>query len=161
MSYNDADGAIALFLIAALIAPLAGCEKAALDRQVDELCARDGGVTVYETVALPPEKFDKVGWPLLPGRSRDTQFGSDYRYERERHCLDEGAPFQLFSDGELCRTATKIIRVADEKVLGLSVSYSRLGGEAILLGHPSSKTCPVFTELNKNLTRSVFVMEKG
>ncbi|MBS1186041.1 MAG: hypothetical protein H6R04_59 [Burkholderiaceae bacterium] len=42
---------------------LGGCEreKDRLDLQVRELCAKDGDIRVYETVVLPPEKFNKWG----------------------------------------------------------------------------------------------------
>ena len=40
---------------------LTGCEKARFDQQVKELCAKDGGVKVYETVKMPAEKFNQWG----------------------------------------------------------------------------------------------------
>lgn len=40
---------------------LAGCEKARLDAQVKELCAKDGGIKVYETVKLPADRFNQWG----------------------------------------------------------------------------------------------------
>ncbi len=51
-----------LFLL--LILPLitactSGPSKRQLDAEVDRLCAIDGGVRVYETVTLPPDKFDE------------------------------------------------------------------------------------------------------
>ena len=58
---------IALLLIVPGFAWLAwtlyGGEKAVLDRQVRELCAKDGGIKVYETVKLPAEKFNEWGRP--------------------------------------------------------------------------------------------------
>ena len=48
-----------ILLIAALL--LSGCEKARLDQQVKELCAKDGGIKVYETVKLPADRFDQWG----------------------------------------------------------------------------------------------------
>lgn len=36
-------------------------EKARLDKEVDRLCAIDGGIKVYETVLLPPDKFNQWG----------------------------------------------------------------------------------------------------
>ena len=36
-------------------------EKARLDREVDHLCAIDGGIRVYETITLPADQFDKEG----------------------------------------------------------------------------------------------------
>ena len=53
----------ALTILIAILTPalLVGCEKARLDQQVKELCAKDGGIKVYETVKLPPERFDQWG----------------------------------------------------------------------------------------------------
>ncbi len=52
---------------------LSGCEKFALDRQMEELCKKDGGVKIYETVTLPASMFDRLGdpfpgWPSRPER---------------------------------------------------------------------------------------------
>jgi len=52
---------------------LAGCEKHDLDKRMGELCRKNGGVTVYETVRLPESEFSKDGVPLAPtliGRKR-------------------------------------------------------------------------------------------
>lgn len=141
---------------------LTGCEKAALDNQLEELCKKDGGVKVYEAVRLPPEMFDRDGnpFPGWPNRAEIDRFGTDYRYVIGRDYLKQGNPIQLFSEGELIRRSEKIVRVSDRKLLGESISYSRIGGEAILLGHPSSKRCPVYKSANETLIRSVF-LKKG
>jgi hypothetical protein len=133
-----------------------GCEKAALDRQVAELCEKDGGVKVYEAVRLPPEMFDRAGNPF-PGWPPEKRPGQDYRYVLEIRYLKQGEPVQLFSEGRLSRETEKVIRVTDGKLLGESISYSRVGGEVILLGHPSSKRCPVYKNANETLLRSVFL----
>ncbi len=44
-----------------LMASCATQTQMALDAEVRRLCAIDGGVKVYETVKLPPDKFDKWG----------------------------------------------------------------------------------------------------
>ena len=46
---------------AAILATLAGCEKYALDRQMEELCKKDAGLEVFETVTLPRSAFDPTG----------------------------------------------------------------------------------------------------
>ena len=45
--------------IALLALSMSGCERAKtrLDREVDRLCAVDGGVHIYETVKLSKEKY--------------------------------------------------------------------------------------------------------
>lgn len=141
---------------------LSGCEKAALDRQVEELCKKDGGVKVYETVMLPPEMFDQWGdpFPGWQGRKPEERLGPDYRYITETIYLKQGDPNQLLSEGVLRRYSEKIIRVSDSKLMGESIVYGRTGGEAILLGHPSGTMCPTFKNADEKLIRSVF-LKKG
>ena len=148
-----------LVLIAGLL--LTGCEKQRLDAQVKELCAKDGGVKVYETVKLSPEMFDQWGDPFPGWRGkREDRLGPDYRYLTETRYLKQGDPNQLFSEGVLRRYSEKIIRVSDSKLMGESIVYGRTGGEAILLGHPSGTMCPTFKSADEKLIRSVF-LKKG
>jgi len=138
---------------------LSGCEKAVLDRQVAELCEKDGGVKVYEAVMLPPEMFDRDGNPFPGRRSRplEDRLGSDYQYVVETTHLKDGDPFQLFSEGRLSRRTEKIIRESDGKLMGQWVIYGRIGGEAILFGHPTSTICPEYRSADETLIRSVFL----
>lgn len=86
-----------------LLASLTGCEKAALDRQVMELCAKDGGVTVYETVPLTPELLDWAGRIHVP--AKDKAGAEDpYYYERIKTYLVTGNP-------SLWRSQRRIYRV--------------------------------------------------
>jgi hypothetical protein len=141
---------------------LSGCEKYQLDQQVDALCKKDGGVRVYEKVALPPEMFDRWGdpFPGWRGRKLEDRLGPDYRYITETTYLKRGDPIKVFSEGELRRYSEKIVRVSDDKLLGQSIVYGRTGGEMILLGHPSSHRCPVLKSADATLIRSVF-LKKG
>ena len=52
--------AAVISLAATLLLTLAGCERWALDRKMEELCRKDGGVKVYETVTLPPKEFEAI-----------------------------------------------------------------------------------------------------
>jgi hypothetical protein len=49
---------VILFLLTACAS---GSSKRELDAEVDRLCAIDGGIRVYETVTLPPDKFNERG----------------------------------------------------------------------------------------------------
>lgn len=155
-----------LILVASLLL-LTGCEKYALDRQMEELCKKDGGVKVYEIVTLPPEMFDQWGDPFPGWRQRVLQgrpeemLGSEYRYVVETVYLKKGNPHQLFSEGVLRRYSEKIVRISDNKLLGESVVYGRTGGEVILLGHPSGSMCPTFKSAEEKLIRSVFLKKEG
>jgi hypothetical protein len=118
-----------------LFVPLfAGCEKWRFDEQAKQLCARDGGITVYETVTLPPERFDKYGQVRFT--SRDLAAPSDeFFYDWEITYLRKGDP-------DLVRHHFKLVRRRDGKVLGESVSYSRRGGDLPLGFQRSSFSCP-------------------
>ncbi len=148
-------------LLAATLFLLTGCEKFALDRQMEELCKKDGGVKVYETVTLPPEMFDQWGDPFPGWRGRvlqgkpEERLGPDYRYVVERHYLKEGDP--LKGEGRLTRHVTQIIRRADNKLMGEAVSYGRSGGDFIAYAHPTSKSCPTYKTDDDWVIKSVFL----
>ena len=52
---------ILLLFVSSIVYATFFSEKARLDREVDRLCAIDGGIRVYETVQLPSDKFNKWG----------------------------------------------------------------------------------------------------
>lgn len=112
--------------------------KAYYDRQVRELCAKDGGVRVYEVVRLPAEKFNQGGQPnfripITPyTKLKDTD---EYFREWEITELKSGNP-------SLVRHHFELFRRIDHKLLGESVSYSRRGGDLPGPWHGSSFTCP-------------------
>jgi hypothetical protein len=121
---------------------LAGCERYSLDRQMEELCKKDGGIKVYETVTLPPEMFDQNGDPFPGWRARpeSLRLGTDYRVVREAVEIKQGDP--LKGEGRLTRFHAKVVRNADNKILGEGVLYARSGGDLIVVDHYSSKFCP-------------------
>lgn len=135
---------------------LAGCEKFALDRQMEELCKKDGGIKVYETVKLPPSMFDQWGdpFPGWRGRPQGERLGTDYRYVVETVYLKKGDPFK--GEGQLDRTTVQIFRRSDGKLLGEAMSYGRAGGDFIPYAHPTSKSCPAGQNRN-DLIHSVFI----
>jgi hypothetical protein len=142
-------------LLAAVIAIswLAGCERAKLDREVDRLCAIDGGVKVFETVEVPPEYLPDAGeiFPQFADRPFGERLGPEYELKWADTVLVDGNP-------SLTRTEAHLIRKSDQKILGTSIRYMRLGGDLPSPSHPSSHVCP---ELGgKGLERSVFV-ERG
>ena len=136
-----------------------GCEKFALDRQMEELCKTDGGVKVYETVTLPPDAFDQWGdpFPGWRGRKPEDRLGPDYRYVVERTYLKSGDP--LKGEGRLTRYGIKIYRNADGKLMGEAIFYGRSGGDFIAYAHPTSESCPA-EQSESDLIRTVF-LKKG
>lgn len=124
--------------IAVLFIPLlvSNGVKAYYDRQVREMCAKDGGVKVYETVILPAEQFDKLKRRNFVFFSKALADPADEYYgETDDHYFLQGNP-------NLVRMQYRIIRRSDGKVLGESVRYGRGGGDLPGPWHGSSFTCP-------------------
>lgn len=131
---------------------LAGCEKARLDQQVRELCAKDGGVKVYETVKVPAEKIDKWGMVAFYKPTQgENALGPEYIYKEETTYYRRGNP-------DLFRMHTQVLRRADGKILGESVFYKRGGGDLPGPWEGSSFMCPELSVAN-DVLRQVFIKE--
>lgn len=137
---------------------LSGCEKWQLDRQMEELCKKDGGVRVYETVKLPPEMFDQSGdpFPGWQGRKPEDRLGADYLVERTERVLNEGDPVE--GQGRLIRIERQVLRRSDGRLIGTTVFYGRSGGDLIAFPHPTSKVCPSGQKDNE-VIRKIFLKE--
>lgn len=128
---------------------LAEGEKWLLDRQVRELCARDGGVRVYETVKLPPEKFNQWGQPnFYKPNQGENALGADYVFKRETFYYRQGSP-------DLFRLRTQVFRRVDGKLLGESVFYKRGGGDIPGPWHGTSFMCPEIS-VGNDVLRQIF-----
>jgi len=111
--------------------------KAYWEDKVREMCEKDGGERVFETVRLNRQQYSLIlnqfgqVSPPLENKAGDNvpivrRFTSTYIRR---------------NDPEVRRDELVVIRRSDEKVLGVSVSYSRVGGDLIAL-HPSNFSCP-------------------
>jgi hypothetical protein len=110
------------------------------DNLVDELCAKDGGVKLYETVMLPKERFNQ--WGQFAVSSERFLKPSDEYYTTWKTTKIIGDPDS--SDWKLTVYQHHFVlyRVADKKILGESTGYARRGGDPIGPWHPSSHACP-------------------
>ncbi|MCE7915946.1 MAG: hypothetical protein DYH15_15105 [Nitrosomonas sp. PRO4] len=143
---------IVLLLIAsAIIYASFFTEKDRLDRKVRRLCAIDGGIKVYETVPLPPDKFNKYGQINFyrPTQGENT-LGKDYLFKRETYYYKQGNP-------DLFRLHTQIFRRSDGKLLGESVFYKRGGGDIPGPWHGTSYMCPELS-VKTDILRQIFVV---
>jgi hypothetical protein len=115
---------------------LSGCEKTQLDEEVRRLCSKDGGIKVYESVKLPSEKFDQWGTVIFYKPTQgENALGPEYLFKSETHYYKAGNP-------AMWRNHFKVVRKADQKLLGESISYSRRGGDLPSPMHDSSFGCP-------------------
>jgi hypothetical protein len=111
--------------------------KAYWNSKVREMCEKDGGVRVNETVQLGQQQYvlllNKFGQLSPPSEDRA---GSDvpivHRFT---------STYIRRADPEVRRDELAVIRKSDNAVLGASISYSRVGGELFAL-HPSYFSCP-------------------
>lgn len=130
---------------------LAQGEKWRADRQVRELCAKDGGVRVYETVTLPPERFDKWGNVGIPNKQY-AKPSDEYYSQFEDLYLRRDKP-------NLQRIRTWIVRKSDGKVLGESVRYVRTRGGLPGPWVGKSFMCPQIADAEGKLEKSIFKEE--
>lgn len=108
------------------------------DRKVRALCAKDGGVRVYETVRLPPQRFNQWGQPNFPipiTPFSDLGKGDQYFLNWKPTSIKSGNP-------SINRNHFELVRRSDQKILAESVSYSRGGGDLPGPWASSSYTCP-------------------
>ncbi|WP_154716613.1 hypothetical protein [Sterolibacterium denitrificans] len=143
---------LASFVFSGLaLVSLTGCEKYRLDAEVRELCAKDGGIKVYEKVTLPPEKFDQYGNIRIPTK-KDAKPSDEYYYDDEDTYFRKGDPY----DGpNMWRSHTKVVRRSDGKVLGESIRYTRVGGDIPGPWHPSHFSC-YDMDIPMDLEKSIF-----
>ena len=146
--------AIPVFLLMLLILAIGFYEsrKAYWDYQVRELCAKDGGIRVYETVKLPADKFNEWGQVnFYEPTQGENALGPDYVFVSDTHYYRKGNP-------QIARRDLKVIRRSDGKLLGETIFYGRGGGDIPGPWHPSSLTCPEIHDAGSEaLFKQIFV----
>ena len=118
-----------------------------LDHQVRGMCAKDGGINVYEIVTVPPERFDKYGQVRVPFKEF-AKPEDEYFYEGKNLYLVKGNP-------EIWRSNYRMIRRHDSKVMGEVASYHRRGGGLLGPWADSSFGCPKDASTN-DLAKQIF-----
>ena len=111
-----------------------GGRKIYYDTQVRELCAKDGGVKVYEQVVLPAERFDKYG-EVAVAPSADAKRADEFIYKWTVTVIRSGNP-------EIKRNHFALVRQADAKLLAEGMGYVRTAGDMPGPWHQSSFHCP-------------------
>ncbi|MES9830205.1 MAG: hypothetical protein ABW201_18245 [Candidatus Thiodiazotropha sp.] len=134
--------------------PFAG-KKIYYDTQVMEMCAKDGGVKVYETVELSEEQFDKWGMVVfyqpLQGENALTN----------KYILHETTTIIRKNNPTVNRNYYSISRRSDRKLLGETVVYGRGGGDLPGFWYGSSFSCPPYSDAGINqLIKSIFIRSK-
>ena len=116
---------------------VSGCvrERDRLDEEVRQLCAKDGGVKIYERIQLKADRFDARGFINFYRPMSNEALGPEYIFEAKIDYYRKGNP-------EMWRNFYRVVRRNDGRVLGESISYSRRGGDLPGPWHESSFGCP-------------------
>lgn len=125
---------IKLFAVLASAALLCACSTPSQvywDNKVKEMCEKDGGVTVYETVELTKEEMNKLDIKNVSHSTEQDLYYEDFQIE----IIESGNP-------EVYKTIQYVYRNSDKKLLGKKTSYGRRGGDIPDgVSHPSSYSC--------------------
>lgn len=116
-----------LFAVSSVLAACATPTAWRADFEVDRLCALDGGVRIYEKVRLPANRFYPPG-QYDAGMARDDQGVGDKRYGPEFSYKIENIDLMHTDEVHVYLHQIQLWRLADHKLLGESVQYTREGG---------------------------------
>lgn len=144
-------GAVAIAVLLALWLGVPTFNKWRADRLVDELCAKDGGIKVYETVTLPKGWFNQRGQFAVPNKNYMKQ-DDEFYYEVESQDIIGNSNSTDIGKLSLYKSYYKIFRKYDGKLLGQTIMYARRGGDPIGPWHPSSYSC----HQTRSLEQSIF-----
>ena len=122
---------------------------------MEELCKKDGGVKVYETVTLPPNQFETLKSYATTARATEDYYGPNYRFVSKREILVGRDAKAETGEGQLARLYWAIFRRSDNRLLGEQIEYRRNGGDAFTFGfQPSSNSCP---RVDRGVAGAVFI----
>lgn len=147
-------GAVAIAVLFVIWWGVPTFNKWRADRLVDELCAKDGGVKVYETVTLAKEQFNQ--WGQFEVRDEKHVKAGDEYYSIWKITNIKGKQ-ESSNIGSMAvyRSHFSIYRTSDKKLLGESISYARRGGDPVGPWHPSSYSCRRSLSLESQIFQSL------
>ncbi len=123
------------------------------DKRVDELCAKDGGIKIYETVTLPKERFNQWGQFHVPDKDY-IKPGDEYYSFWKKKDIEGNSSYEITAL-TIYRSHFMIYQKSDRRLMGEGINYSRRGGDYISPSMPSSYSCSdKFNEVE--LSRQVF-----
>jgi len=151
---------------AVITAALAGCagwvpgRQAYWDAKVEEMCEKDGGVTIYERVrisraeinrhVLPMTADGRLGFTIKELAHPDAPI---YAVERTTQIRDGNPRVQ--------RVESEIVRRTNQVVVAKWVIYARAGGDFPTgLSDGTSFICPNLQKMTSDLNDQLFIVEE-
>lgn len=143
-------------LVVAVVLLVDGCagyvpgRKSYWDAKIKKLCEKDGGVTIYERIHISKEQIERG---VLPRTWPSGQFGvgepnisfSPRRLARPDAPVYSEVPKDTVlreKNPRVIRRETTVIRRADQAVVARWTTYSRSGGDLIVVDVASGFSCP-------------------
>lgn len=154
---------ISILLFLPIMASCATPSKTELDAEVKRLCAIDGGIKVYETVKLPPDKFNQWGQVnFYKPTQGENALGPEYVFKWNMDYYHQGQPALNPGEISMRRDHVLILRKLDMKLMGEVIMYHRAGGDLPGPWMPSSYHCPGALEANEIiLMNRIFIKSQG
>jgi hypothetical protein len=117
------------------------------DAKVSEMCAKDGGVRIFEHIVVSSSQANvlpKIGgfFGVAPEALAEPAEPAFMRIRRT--VLRESNP-------SVVRYEQEIVRRVDQRVVGLAISYGRGGGDFPSFAHPSSLHCPEYRKIDEGI----------
>ena len=136
------------------------------DSEVRDMCAKDGGFTVYEKVRISRADVERGvlprNWPSGQIGKVDPIIGfapkALARPDAPIYAVDEGNTIIRDWNPRVIRTQERVER-RDGVVVARYVLYTRSGGDVPSPSHPSSYTCPDIHPMFQELSKQLIVVE--
>lgn len=152
---------VSMVMLLQLIPSCRSLTQLEMDAEVNRLCAIDGGLKIYETVNLPPERFNKYNQiNFYRPTQQEKALGSEYIWKCNYTYLQAGGDPN--ADPRIWKAHYQLIRRVDSRLLGESISYTRFGGDSGFFferygGHNTHYTCPEIDVGDTPLLNGVFI----
>jgi hypothetical protein len=147
MQTNRTAGALGIFVVIVMVSACAAYvpgEKVYWDARVREMCAKDGGVQIFDKLHVSPTQVSTLsranGMFNAPMRELADPKSPAYTI-LTKTVIHGGNP-------SVSRSTADIIRRSNGALIARSVVYTRVGGDIPTHAHPSSFECP---DVRKNL----------
>ena len=116
------------------------------DRRVQDLCAKEGGITIYETVTLRDRRYlDRdLNVRIPPILERATGYGPmDFEAKPDDIFFRTSTLTILREDRpRVAKSDVLVFRTSDKKVLGRATTFGRVGADLLAIDFESRLTCP-------------------
>ena len=146
---------VALVLLLVLVFAFYEGRKAYWDYRVREMCEKDGGVDIIESITLSKEQA-----AVLPRANGFIGVAPESLAKPEEPVFSR-IQRQRIKDGDpsIIRYQQDIVRRSDGHVIAIAVTYVRAGGDIPSFAYPSHFYCPELGRLYANIGR-VFQIEE-